>query len=70
MDKKEIADQSQFLATTYRDCLEEGLVETPSQFMMRMSVEPKVEPVVRPLLEAEKKRFEEIKRKGNGRIKE
>ncbi len=63
MDKKEIADQSQFLLTTYRDCLESGLLETPSQFMMRMSVDPKVESVVRPLLEAEKKRFEEIKHK-------
>lgn len=61
MDKQEIADQSQFLVTTYRDCLENGLIETPSQFMMRMDVEPKVESAVRPLLEAEKKQFEAVK---------
>ncbi|WP_242590113.1 MULTISPECIES: hypothetical protein [Enterococcus] len=47
---KEIKETSQFLVTEYKDSLMNGFVETPSQFMMRMNVEPKVENYVRPLL--------------------
>ncbi|MBO0474821.1 hypothetical protein IGL98_002443 [Enterococcus sp. DIV0840] len=50
MDMKEIKETSQFLVTEYKDSLMNGFVETPSQFMMRMNVEPKVENYVRPLL--------------------
>lgn len=50
MDQKEIKETSQFLVTEYKDSLINGFVETPSQFMMRMNVEPKVEVYLRPLL--------------------
>lgn len=59
MDKKEIKETSQFLVTEYQDSLKNGFLETPSQFMMRMNVEPKVEEYVRPLLNQAEQEFKE-----------
>ncbi|MGX7264277.1 hypothetical protein [Enterococcus crotali] len=59
MDMKEIKETSQFLVTEYKDSLMNGFVETPSQFMMRMNVEPKVEEYVRPLLDQAEQEFKE-----------
>ncbi|MEI5991588.1 hypothetical protein A5881_003125 [Enterococcus termitis] len=59
MDMKEIKETSQFLVTEYKDSLVNGFVETPSQFMMRMNVEPKVEEYVRPLLNQAEQEFKE-----------
>lgn len=50
MDMKEVKETSQFLATEYKDSLMNGLKESPSQFMMRMNVDTKVETYLRPLL--------------------
>jgi len=57
MNQKEIKEISQFLVTEYKDSLINGLVETPSQFMMRMNVEPKVEAYLRPLLNQVEQEF-------------
>ncbi|MBO0421676.1 hypothetical protein BCR22_06540 [Enterococcus plantarum] len=57
MDMKEIKETSQFLVTEYQDSLKNGFVETPSQFMMRMNVESKVEEYVRPLLSQVEQEF-------------
>lgn len=59
MDKKEIKETSQFLVTEYKDSLKNGFIETPSQFMMRMNVESKVEDYVRPLLNQAEQEFKE-----------
>ena len=59
MDKKEIKETSQFLVTEYKDSLINGFKETPSQFMMRMNVESKVEEYVRPLLNQAEQEFKE-----------
>lgn len=59
MDKKEIKETSQFLVTEYKDSLNNGFIETPSQFMMRMNVESKVEEYVRPLLNQAEQEFKE-----------
>lgn len=57
MDMKEVKETSEFLVTEYKDSLINGLIESPSQFMMRMNVEPKVEEYVRPLLNQTKQEF-------------
>ncbi|ALR99983.1 hypothetical protein ATZ33_00870 [Enterococcus silesiacus] len=57
MDMKEIKETSEFLVTEYKDSLINGLIESPSQFMMRMNVEPKVEEYIRPLLNQTKQEF-------------
>ncbi|WP_245791228.1 hypothetical protein [Enterococcus silesiacus] len=54
---KEIKETSEFLVTEYKDSLINGLIESPSQFMMRMNVEPKVEEYIRPLLNQTKQEF-------------
>lgn len=56
---KEIKETSQFLVTEYKDSLMNGFIETPSQFMMRMNTEPKVEEYVRPLLKQAEQEFKE-----------
>ncbi|EOL46376.1 hypothetical protein [Enterococcus caccae] len=57
MDMKDIEETSQFLVTEYKDSLINGFVETPSQFMIRMNVEPKVENYLRPLLDQVEQRY-------------
>ncbi|WP_086313771.1 hypothetical protein A5821_001308 [Enterococcus sp. 7F3_DIV0205] len=62
MDMKDIKETSQFLVTEYKDSLINGFVETPSQFMIRMNVEPKVEHYLRPLLNQAEQEFKTSKK--------
>lgn len=42
MKKENVQEQSKFLLAEYKACLENGLSETPEQFLMRMDVDTKV----------------------------
>lgn len=58
MNKKEIQDKSSFLLSEYKACLNNGLIETPEQFLIRMDVEPQVANNVRPNLNQMKDFFD------------
>ncbi|MGX7245813.1 hypothetical protein ACWOC1_13300 [Enterococcus quebecensis] len=62
MDMKEIKEESQFLVDEYKASLMNGLVETPSQFMMRMKVDSKVESYLRPLLNEAEQWYKDSKK--------
>ena len=59
MNKENMQEQSKFLLSEYKACLENGLNEIPEQFLMRMNVDTKVEAHVLPNLKQMKNFFDE-----------
>ncbi|WP_279263187.1 hypothetical protein [Enterococcus durans] len=59
LKKENVQEQSKFLLSEYKACLESSLNETPEQFLMRMDVDTKVETHVLPNLKQMKTFYDE-----------